>query len=277
MKLAPTGLGWTGGKGIHSVPQGPWVASMLPQETRCCYVEPYCGQAGVLLQRPQSKSEILNDTDELLINWWSQVQNNYEPLIRVLETTPHSRALYRSAQDKLADGGINLDPLERAGLWTILVDQSIGKSMNKSGWSIAYSAERGRGGRPLGYWHSKIQALAERIKGVQLECRPAVEILDRLASEAHAIIYCDPPYPTAASEFYGNAALDVDELAEVLLRQKGRVAISGYGEEWNMLGWERHECRGTSCGTPSNDPASATVRVEVLWTNYPATRQERLL
>lgn len=277
MKLAPTGLNWTGGKGIHSVPQGPWVASMLPQETRCCYAEVYGGQGGVLLQRARSKSEILNDLDELLINWWSQVQNNYEPLIRILETTPHSRQLYRRAQDKLADGGKDLDPLERAGLWTILVDQSIGKSMNKSGWSIAYSAERGRGGRPLGYWHNKIQALAERIKGVQLECRPAVELLDRLASESHAIIYCDPPYPTAASEFYGNADLDVDELAEVLLRQKGRVAISGYGEEWNMLGWERHECRGTSCGTPSNDPASATVRVEVLWTNYPAAAQGRLM
>ena len=277
MKLAPTGLGWTGGKGIHSVPQGPWVNSLLPAETNTCYCEPYAGMAGVLLQRQPAKSEILNDTDGLLINWWQQVRDNYHELIRVLETTPHSRQLYHEAQMLLADGGTEIEPLERARLWTILVDQSIAKTMNKSGWSIAYSSARGRGGRHLGYWEDKLPSLARRIKGVHLENRPAVEILDRLAREDNTIIYCDPPYPTAASEFYGNAALDVDELAEVLLRQKGRVAISGFGEEWNMLGWERHECRGTSCGTPSNDPKLATVRVEVLWTNYPAAAQGKLL
>ena len=276
MKLAPTGMNWTGGKGIHSVPQGPWVNSLLPAETNTCYCEPYAGMAGILLQRQPAKVEILNDLDALLINWWQQVRDNYHELIRDLETTPHSRQLYQEAQTLLADGGTEIEPLERARLWTILVHQSIGKTANKSGWSISYNDSRRRR-REIGYWEQKITALAIRMSGVQLECRPAVEILDRLANESHAIIYCDPPYPTAASEFYGNAALDVDELAEVLSRQKGRVAVSGFGEEWDMLGWERHECRGTSCGTPSNDPKLATVRVEVLWTNYPATAQGRLM
>ena len=63
------------------------------------------------------------------------------------------------------------------------MDQSIAKTMNKSGWSIAYSSARGRGGRHLGYWEDKLPSLARRIKGVHLENRPAVEILDRLARE----------------------------------------------------------------------------------------------
>ena len=113
MKLAPTGMNWTGGKGIHSVPQGPWVNSLLPAETNTCYCEPYAGMAGVLLQRQPAKSEILNDTDGLLINWWQQVRDNYHELIRVLETTPHSRQLYHEAQMLLADGGTEIEPLER--------------------------------------------------------------------------------------------------------------------------------------------------------------------
>ena len=280
MKRQPTGLRWAGGKGIHSVPQGPWVASMLPQTTECCYVEPYAGMLGVLLQRPPSKAEIANDADGLLVNWWEVVRDMPEDLIYALETTPHSRAEYDKAQACYKAGMADLDKLERARQWTILVSQSIGKSPNKAGWSIQYSHTRGPNRRgasaQIGKWREKITRLAERIKPVQLENRPAVEILDRLADVSHAVIYCDPPYPTAASEFYGNSTLDVNELAEVLLRQTGRVAISGYGGEWNMLGWERHECPGSSCGTPSNNPSEATRRVEVLWTNYEATQQERM-
>ena len=281
MKIAPTGMNWVGGKSIHSVPQGPWVASLLPQEEEVCYVEPFAGMLGVLLQRRPAKTEIANDTDKLLINWWQVVRDHPDELIAGLELTPHSRYLHQDAQQKLAEGGEDIAPVERARLWTILVEQSIAKSPNKSGWSITYSHTRGatrRGAsQKIGKWHRKITGLADRIKPVQLECRPAAEILERLAANPHAVIYCDPPYPTAASEFYGNADLDVDELAEVLLRQKGRVAISGYGDEWDMLGWERHECRGTSCGSPSNEHGKAAVRVEILWTNYPATAQGRLM
>ena len=274
-KLTPTGMQWTGGKGANSVPQGPWVASLLPQTTECCYVEPFAGMLGVLLQRPASKSEIANDTDHLLINWWKVVRDHPNELIRALELTPHSRYLYNEAVETLKECQIH-DRVERARLWTITVDQSISKTMGKSGFSQSYSIARGRGGQKVGYWEKKLTALAYRIRQVQLDCQPAEKLLERLAKEKDTVIYCDPPYPSA-TEFYGNAELDVELIAELLTDQQGRVAVSGYGDEWDLLGWEKHECRGTSCGSPSNKPSEAQVRREILWTNYPATTQGKLI
>ena len=275
MKTAPTGMRWVGGKGINSTPQGPWVASLLPQTTECCYIEPFAGMLGVLLQRPRSKVEIANDTDHLLINWWEVVRNRPAELIRALELTPHSRYLYNDALEQLKAGEVE-DKLEQARLWSIIVEQSISKAISKTGFSISYEVSRGQGGLPIGHWEKKLSALAVRIKTVQLECRPAIDILERQVKNPLAVIYCDPPYPSA-TEFYGNRGLDVEELADMLAEQHGRVAISGFGDEWDMLGWEKHECPGTSCGSPSNNRSEATTRREVLWTNYPATRQERLM
>ena len=239
MKL--TALKSTGGKGINSVPQGPWVASMLPQETRVCYVEPFGRFCGTLLQRPPSRREIINDIDWLVITWWRQVRDNTEALIWLLETTPHSRLEFIEAQEKLRSGE-PIPPLEKARLFTIAIENSITHAMDGSGYSISYSSEAGRRGfNTAGYWARKLPALAARMKNVVLECRPAVELLERLQDEQHSIIYCDPPYPTAAN-FYDNDKLNVPELTEVLLRQTGRVAISGYDTEWSHLGWEEHEC-----------------------------------
>ena len=55
------------------------------------------------------------------------------------------------------------------------------------------------------------------------------------------MIYADPPYPTAAAAHLYARTVDFDRLAETLLAQQGKVAVSGYGDEWDSLGWERHE------------------------------------
>ena len=61
-------------------------------------------------------------------------------------------------------------------------------------------------------------------------------------------------------------AHDVDRgaLFSALRDAKSRCAISGYADEWDELGWQRHEC-----ATKTNmGAAQANKRVEVLWTNY---------
>ena len=58
---------------------------------------------------------------------------------------------------------------------------------------------------------------------------------------------------------------DWDALTEALLAQRGRVAVSGYGDEWDHLGWQRHERTGHM---RDHRPGSYTVRTEVVWTSY---------
>lgn len=72
---------------------------------------------------------------------------------------------------------------------------------------------------------------AERLRGVQIENRPAVEVIRRYNFE-NVLIYCDPPYvlSTRCRKQYNQEMSDEDheELLEALLQHKGPVVISGY-------------------------------------------------
>ena len=64
--------------------------------------------------------------------------------------------------------------------------------------------------------------------------------------------------------------LDIDAYTKTLLSQKGRVAISGYRDEWDHLGWERFEWNTRAY--PLNDSDEHRdldwKRTECLWTSY---------
>lgn len=271
--MSLTALEWAGGKGANSWPQGPWIASLLPADLNVCWIELYGGMGGQTLQRQPSKQEILNDYDLMVINWWEQVRNNVEELIRLLELTPHSRVEYYTARSLLLSGE-HMSPVEKARLFTVAIDSGITKTVARAGFSVRYSTQAGHR-RKVGYWEQKLSALAVRLKTVTLECRNAVEILDRVKNEPQCVIYCDPPYPTAC-DIYGNAELDVEATTELLLQQKGRVAVSGYDDEWSHLDWQMHECDGLGGGVLGPPDTIINRRHERLWTNYDAILQEKL-
>ena len=129
-------------------------------------------------------------------------------------------------------------------------------------------------------WRSaRIDILSERMREVTLENMDAVDFLKKCADAdkpERQIIYCDPPYRTSDVSSYSQQGTDWDELAEVLQTQGGRVAISGYGEEWDMLGWEK-KTRGTHRATlVKGKGVEVTPRTECLWANYRLNAQPRL-
>ena len=71
-------------------------------------------------------------------------------------------------------------------------------------------------------------------------------------------------YPSAHVG-YRHHKVDVPQLAELLRAQRGFCAVSGYGDEWDGLGWTRTE-RPTMSGAAVGR-GGPLRRVEVLWTN----------
>lgn len=264
------GLPWIGGKSSDAFGGGRFVQSLIPHIPDWAYVEPYFGMGGILLNRPRVHSEIVNDLNDRLVNWWRQIRDNPHEFAHYILTSPALESEYRLARQGLDDP--DATPMERARRFHIAVRDSALRSDAKSSFVISLS----RGNVECQAWqNSRIQALAERMRYVRVTCRPAVKLLNRIAQEAETVIYVDPPYPSADQTLYHHQHLDVEELAQALKAQKGLVALSGQaGDAWTDLlpGWweaDHDTYRQTPASYADTGPTQhLKARTERLWTNY---------
>ena len=254
-------LPYYGGKQKNG--KAKWIAGLLPWRKDSFYCEPFGGMASVLVTRAEVKTEMYNDLDGRIVNWWRVLRDQTDRFCRDVEGMPRARAEYERALTTLNDPAA-LD-YDRALAVQVVLGQSIGSSLNGTGWSASKTGNK-RGA----VWPSeRVRILADRILRVRLECRPAVPVLKWMQDTAHAVIYCDPPYYTADNSAYIERIKDVGALSQALLAQAGKVAISGYGDEWEHLGWKRHEKDVSFSGFGPRMQGKST-RTEVLWTNYDA-------
>ncbi len=266
------GLPYFGGKHPRTR-RGKWISATIgPTPPRFSYIEPFAGMLGVLLSRPPACIELANDANGWVISWWRAVRDHPDEFGRLIAATPRSRALYEEAVETVKAGPCSGEQLRDALAIHICVEQGMthGPVPTRGAWSVCFSGANGSTGIE-GWTRERVAALAARLRRVQLECRDACAIMERTRRTANAVIYVDPPYRTANTSPYGEAARRIDwgRLADLLAAQPGRVAVSGYGDEWDALGWHRSELadRHRPIGAQAGAPASP--RCEVLWTNFP--------
>ena len=269
MALDTYALAWYGGKAGGGRNTGAWIRSLLPQGGDVTYVEPYAGMLGVLLARHPARREVVNDLNDRVVNWWQVVRDEPEEFEYKLAHTPRSERLFAEAKETIDEG----DRVERALKFQLVVMLGIAHGDGVAGgYGVIYSERRTRSPR---WFSSRIPALARRVADVEMTQGAATEVLARFADDEDAVIYCDPPYRTARTDAYAVDQQDYDGTLAMLKAQRGRVAISGYGDEWSDLGWQRHEHDVVvSVVVPTTQ--SIVPRTEVLWTNY-RTGQEQLL
>ena len=258
---SPKHLPYPGGKSARNQASGGvWINRLLPHRER--YFEPFVGMGGVLLSRPPSEVEVVNDLDGRVSNWWEQVRDNGGRLEEMMAATPrYSRPLFDRARNQDLSAG-----LTGAYYFSLMLIWSFNSIVNERArisatWALEHSGHLPRSRDP-----SRIDwaAITARMRGVCVENMDAVELLRKTAPLRNAVIYCDPPYPSAPGLFLYREKVDAEELGEVLVLQEGAVAVSGYGGEWDHLGWRRNERKTyTGFGHNTREP-----RTEVLWTNF---------
>lgn len=84
----------------------PWILQHLPPHR--CYVEPFGGDASVLLRKPRAYAEVYNDLDGEIVNLFRVARDDGERLARACELTPFSRLEFDDAYTPAED------PLEQA-------------------------------------------------------------------------------------------------------------------------------------------------------------------
>lgn len=245
---------------------GRYIAKMLPK--REVYVEPCAGMLGVLLQRERSLAEVANDADGRITNWWRCVRDAPDIFKRMIENTPRSEHNYERALRVVAEREVPdmSDPDGEhdlvLGLSThIVLADSLMHGLGRPGaMAVAYAHRDGRG-------TTEVMRLSERMRKVQLLNRDASYVLERTLTNADCVVYFDPPYEGSAdTTIYGASVPDKGEMVALLRAQKGYVAVSGYGEDWDALDWPTVELAGCFTGA-GNAGGSVSKRIEKVWVN----------
>lgn len=244
------------------------IVALLPPHGH--YVEPFCGSLAVLLAKPRSPMETVNDLDGQVMTFWRVLRDRPEELARACMLTPHSRAEHEAAYD--LDG---IDDLELARRVFVRLTQGRSSKLRRTGWRYF----RDRAGSSLGMpgylasYSQRIIDAAERIAGVSLECRTAVEVITAYGQHADTLIYADPPYLASTRGWGNNYRIEMRdepshrELSDALHGCVGPVVLSGYASELYddelFADWHRVEIQ-TGTGN-----ANVRARTEILWSNRP--------
>lgn len=230
------------------------------------YLELFGGSLAVLFNKPRCHIETVNDLCGEVVNFFKVLRDNPEELHRLIELTPYSRMEY----DKSYQESDN--EIERARRFCVRCWQGFGcANRYHNGFK---SGQQMSSPNPAKAWaelpNIMIQA-AERLKGVQIENLPAIELLKRYNTK-DVFIYADPPYlhSTRKKYLYKHEMTDAEhiELLEILIKHPGQVMISGYDSElYNdiLKGWTKVSKDTLAEG--------GLKRTEVLWMNYEYNNQ----
>ncbi len=248
-----------------------WIIGCFPEHHS--YLEPFFGSGAVLFNKQRSHIETVNDMDGNIVNLFECIRDDPEKLARAIYMTPYAREVYDRAFQEVPE-----DKFERALNFYIQLNMGHGfrTTGEKAGWkNDVQGRERSYASKDWCSLPDRIMQAAERLRGVQIENRPAAELIPRFNFE-NVLIYCDPPYMlnTRHGKQYRCEMDEADheELLELLLKHKGPVIISGYETELynNMLaGWSRYETVAYS--------QVCSKKREIIWMNYePPARQMEL-
>ncbi|MCD2143727.1 DNA adenine methylase [Gordonia paraffinivorans] len=229
------------------------------------YVEVCAGSLAVLLAKPPSAQETVNDRNRSLMTFWRMVRDRPADLERVCALTPHSRAERELAWDI----GPDLDELEVARRVFVALTQGRMGSQTRTGWRHDTGEATTAMPVRLARYAGRIAPAAARLSDVSLECRPAIEMVTAYGGHRGALLYVDPPYDVERARSY---ALDMtpddhDELIAAVLAADAAVVVSGYaGGGWDRAltdaGWYRTELE-----THTTQGGVRAARTEVVWSN----------
>lgn len=244
-----------------------WIMSHFPPHR--IYTEAFGGAAGVLIQKPRAYSEVYNDLDGDVCNLFEVIRDPdlRAKLVHDLVATPYARTEFERAW-KPAKA-----PVERARRLVIRAMMgfgSAGATKGTTGFRIDTKREYETAQHTWAMYPHNLAAVGERLAGVLIENRPAIEVI-----QAHdtpdALHYVDPPYVHETRCMRNNNYrhdLHTDDhlkLLDALRNVEGMVVLSGYQTELydeQLTGWTK---RSTNARIAAG--RGTALREEVVWLN----------
>lgn len=235
------------------------------------------GGCAVLLRKPRSYAEVYNDLDDEVVGYFRVLRNRAQAaeLLRRLELTPFARTEFLASYEDTED------PIERARRLVVRSFMGHGSTSvalrRKTGFRSGIHSRRGT--TAAADWArlpDALQAIVDRMQGVAIENRPALELIER-DDAPDTLFYVDPPYVHetrsqkrqggSLEHAYKHELTDAEhvQLLEALRACNGLVVLSGYAHplyDERLGDWRRIEMEAYADG--------GQARTEVLWINRAA-------
>lgn len=248
-----------------------WVMAHFPPHR--IYTEAFGGAAGVLIQKTRAYSEIYNDLDGDVVNLFEVIR---EPALRArlvhdLVMTPYARGEFERAWKPTDD---LVESARRLVIRAMMGFGSAGATKGSTGFRIDTKREYETAQHTWAMYPANLAAVGERLAGVLIENRPAIEVIMG-HDTPETLHYVDPPYlhetrcrANGKGRGYRHE-MDTDDHLALLdaLRGgvEGMVVLSGYASDLYdqaLPAWEKRTTKARISGG-----RGTATREEVVWLN----------
>ncbi|MDR0873360.1 MAG: DNA adenine methylase [Prevotellaceae bacterium] len=240
------------------------ILELIPPHSLYC--EPFCGGAAVFFAKEPSMTEVINDTNREVINFYKVVQNDFVSLEKEVRISLHSRIQHNDAYVIFTNPHL-FSEIKRAWAIWVLANQSMNSILNNS-WSFERVGHK-MSAKIQNKKDSFTEDIAIRLQRVQIECADANYII-RTRDYEDAFFYVDPPYINSCQGHYdGYGEADYERLLQNLSEIKGKFLLSSFPSDiLNKYiaknGWHSRQIE-MRCAASKNKKR----KIEVLTANYP--------
>ena len=239
------------------------ILPLIPEHS--IYIEPFFGGGSVFWAKNPARIEIINDYSAMVINFYEQLKVNFVDLKLKIDSTVHSRDMYKSAIT-IYNNPYIFSPISRA--WAFWVCTNMGFNNIAGSWrcgGLTNKVEKLIYNKKCTFSES----LSKRLDLVRIENMDAVQLIKQYDSK-DAFFFIDPPYVGANQGHYGGYTQShFDCLIEALMVIKGRFMLTTYPNEQlrskiEKLGWTCREFNLPNTGSS----LSGKRKTEVVTMNY---------
>jgi len=232
------------------------------------YTEAFFGGGAVFFAKKPAKSEVINDTNNMVVNFYEVVKFDFENLKAKIEATPFSRASYTVAHTIYRMPHL-FNKLQQA--WAFYIGTNMGFSCQIGSWGYDKYGKRVKAFRNKKIAFDK--EIFKRLENTQIENNDACKVINSRDAD-DAFHYVDPPYIDVHQGHYeGYTRDDYINLLKTLAEVKGKFLLSSYPSDLLDLytkefGWYTKSFEKPLSASKGKVGEKRKRKIEVLTSNY---------
>ncbi len=232
------------------------------------YTEAFFGGGAIFFAKPPSEAEVINDTNNMVMNFFEQTKTNFKSLKAKIENTLFSRATYTVALTMYRMPHL-FGKLQLACAFYIATNMGFSSSIGSWGYDKYSKRLKSFQNRKMAFDES----ICQRLQGAQIECNDACKVIQS-RDTVDTFHYVDPPYINSDQGHYGGyTEEDYKRLLDCLSKVKGKFLLSSYPSDilseytkrngWHTLVFDKPLSAGKATSEKGRNR-----KIEVLTANY---------